>query len=285
MLWRYFDGSYDVGGAFVEGAALRSIPGGPSALGFASFSPFHMTCHTLVFLGVCNGAFFAHGTVPRYFAEMTKTDDGTLADQSRFHNVAVGSFLFSGILYSIVALLGTWTFCGSHYTALVGEKGIGLASLVLNNYAAHDVLMQFAVIFLIPPVIASFASQFVGLKDSLQAVALRHEDLLVSSRFARFFVVSKSRSTGRTLLRNGLLSCIVMALCGLFGLVAPSLDKVIAVRGAFLGAVFIFVVPAGLCIRLGKEARFKKRERFFSKVIFFYGMTSAILGTAVAVWL
>ena len=206
-----------------------------------------------MFLGSVNTAFLAHLNVPRFWQELrqpppTRPADPKSAKLRLFGRVVSGSFVFS-ISATIAVML-----CGY---AIFGDASEGF---LLNNFAVADrpaALLRLATLL---SVAAISPLTFLALRDVVAPVLTRGGRLIVPETGLRIALV-----------------LIVHALALTF----RDVGFIIAIRGALLGSLVCFAMPAIIFLQSARGQAAPALTRALHKLLAGYGFSMAALGTAV----
>lgn len=236
MAVRYFTGAYAPGGQFVATALAAPVFGSAGAKAAIS-------AKSLILTSMLSNAYIAHFNAPKYLAELKNNTMG------RFTQVIAWSFGSSITLYSIITALGFLTF------------GAASNGLILNNYSAQDILMNFSRVAVGLSVTGSYPLLFDGTRDGLL-------DL---------FKVPKEKRT------NSLFNKVTIGVLAMTTIVASRLTDlglVASVGGATFGTALVFIYPAIMFIKSQKGK--KTKETTLAKVVAVLGIIMGALGTKLA---
>ena len=75
------------------------------------------------------------------------------------------------------------------------------------------------------------------------------------------------------------MSAVLLSLCALGALVAKDVSYVIAMRGALLGSIVCFAVPALVFLRSARGLRSRLRTKRAHMALVGYGLASAVAST------
>jgi len=210
FIWlRLLDGSYAVGGAFHSAIAATAQP----CFVAASAARPLLNPSAFVLVAMLSTAFLAHYNAPKFFNELTVPTDGSLTKQQAFGRVCAQAFGLAALLMGSIMAGGYLTFGGA-------SQG-----LILNNYATSDPLAFVARLGISTSILFSYPLVFVGLREGvLGMLGLRDKAALRS--------VHVTSSVLLVLIMNGL------------ALKVKNLGLVVALGGALLGSMLVYVFPA-----------------------------------------
>lgn len=211
ILFRCVDGSYREGGAL--------LPMAPAVPEFESASSILGTCmnsNVLILVSILATAFLAHYNAPLFYEQL---DPGPENDKSdRFRRVSVNGFVGAGLVFSIVMIGGFLTF------------GSNSAGLILNSYAANDMLAVVARLAICISLLTAYPIVFFSLRKQMLG--------LVPKRYADFATANYNLTT------VGLLSGVTGV-----ALQLHNLGKLAAFAGACFGSFLIYIAPALMVLR------------------------------------
>lgn len=148
MLYRFFDGSYRDGGAFVVPKESDSIPAmmsGSDLLALDNVNAFG----GLVLACTLATAFVAHYNAPRFYNELENNTE------ARYEKVVNWSYLVSGVVFLLVAATGFLTF------------GMSSSGFILNSYSSFDPLITISRVALAFSIALTYPLPFFGLRDGV----------------------------------------------------------------------------------------------------------------------
>ena len=312
VCWRALDGSYAPGGRW-HGAPpiVPALGAAASAVGAdaadTAIPVLALGWPTLSLLGVLNTAYFAPLNVPAYWRSWTAmhatggggatqggaaqgdltqgggttqggtTQGGTTQGgtaqavlRARFVRAASASFAFVALAYCLVLVVGVRTF----------GTGGGDSRLLLLRYAAADRGANLMRVATLASVGTAYPLVFHALRDVVCAAVLP----------------AGAPTIARKALSAGLLAAI-----SALALNVDNLTKLIAVRGAALGSLLVYTLPAILALASGRSAAdartdrqdgqdgsWARRARALTSrqlalgALGIYGILSSIVGTAAA---
>ena len=209
FIWlRLLDGSYAAGGAFHSAIAATAQP---RFLAASAARPL-LNPSAFVLVSMLSTAFLAHYNAPKYFNELAVPTDGSTKQQA-FTRVCAQAFGLAALLMGSIMAGGYLTFGGA-------SQG-----LILNNYATSDPLAFVARLGISTSILFSYPLVFVGLREGvLGMLGLRDKAALRS--------VHVTSSVLLVLIMNGL------------ALKVKNLGLVVALGGALLGSMLVYVFPA-----------------------------------------
>lgn len=246
VLVRAMDGSYAPGGKFFASAAATASAL-PPAFGL-SLNPA-----TLAFAGCVNTAFMAHLSVPRYAHELRNPTP------RRFGLAVAIGFTAVALLSMAVGIAGVATF---------GSECKGL--LLLNYDLVRDRAAQLVCAATFISVLTGFPLVFLAMRDALVT--------WITGRYAATPHIGK-RDLRSMLQQPKVLSLLLCALCALGSMVAKDVAFVIALRGAFLGSLVNFAIPALVFLRSAHGRNAQTRVRRAHKAMVGYGVLAAAAST------
>jgi len=210
FIWlRLLDGSYAAGGAFHSAIAATAQP----CFVAASAARPLLNPSAFVLVAMLSTAFLAHYNAPKFFNELAVPTDGSLTKQQAFGRVCAQAFGLAALLMGSIMAGGYLTFGGA-------SQG-----LILNNYATSDPLAFVARLGISTSILFSYPLVFVGLREGvLGMLGLRDKAALRS--------VHVTSSVLLVLIMNGL------------ALKVKNLGLVVALGGALLGSMLVYVFPA-----------------------------------------
>jgi amino acid permease len=209
MVARLLDGSYtDRSGQFVGAPAMEGI-----SVAAQDPDPLGAVGAVLFLVSLLANSFIAHQCAPQLRQAVDADVAGALPEGSRapegvFDDVVNAGFSLSGFMYTIIAVCGYLTF------------GLNARDNVLDGYAASDPLAAAARLATVVWLACSFPQMLLGLRDSLRDLTSGHKELEV-------------------LTSTPLLLSVIALLAGSF----TDLSTVMAIQGAVLGALLVFVLP------------------------------------------
>jgi amino acid permease len=158
-------------------------------------------------------SFIAHQCAPQLRRAVDADVAAVLPEGSRapagvFDGVVIAGFAFSSVVYALIIACGFLTF------------GLNARDNVLDGYAASDPLAAAARLATVVWLACSFPQMLLGLRDSLRDLVRGHKELEV-------------------LTSTPLLLSAIALLAGMF----TDLSTVMAIQGAVLGALLVFVLP------------------------------------------
>lgn len=253
MAVRLLDGSYGPTGAFVgaPSAGAATVIHDPGPLGAVG------AVFTLVSL--LANSFIAHQCAPQlrqsveedYAASSASIKSGRHMPSGVFDGVVNAGFAFSGVLYAVIAVCGFLTF------------GVGATANVLDGYAAADPMAAAARLATVVCVVCSFPQLLLGLRDSVRDLA-------------------GGRKEFEILACTPTLLAAVAVLAGMF----TNLSSVMAVQGAVLGSLIVYVLPALMMRGQSSEGAHREESEEFRPDHALLAMGSVIgaggLGAALA---
>jgi amino acid permease len=139
---RWFQGSYQPGGAYFSSQLAEPIFGTAGASAALSPKALILTC-------MLSNAYIAHFNAPKFLKELKNNT------MSRFHQVIGWSFGVSIALYGLITAFGFLTF------------GAASNGLILNNYSTQDVVASLSRIAVALSITFSYPLIFVGTRDGL----------------------------------------------------------------------------------------------------------------------
>lgn len=140
---RFYDGSYQTGGAYFKDLSSDRQPAVPKE------HMFEMGSSSLVLLNALAMAFLPHYNGPKYYRELKNHNP-----YSFFKCTALGMGL-AGILYVTAMIVGYQTF------------GSSTQSVITQSYAQTDMLMNVARLCIGISILASFPIMFSGLREAV----------------------------------------------------------------------------------------------------------------------
>eukprot|EP00977_Amphora_coffeiformis_P019661 scaffold7349_cov173-Amphora_coffeaeformis.AAC.142 len=243
MAWRYFDGTYNVGGYFYDSQDVSPnlLPsfGGIGASGAWSWKILLLVCMNYQ-------SWFCHYNSPRYFIEL---ENNTLP---RFGCVVATSFSISALLYVAMAAFGFLTF------------GSQCSGFILNNYSTNDKLATICRVAIAGALIFTYPLPFLGCRDGIL-------DLLM---------VPTSKRTSQNL---NVLTLVQLGLITLLAMHFKDLGMVNAVGGALFGTAVVFIFPTLMFCKVAEEDSSKRHEARFAIVLMCLGIGLGATGVLIAV--
>lgn len=203
---RLTDASYTTAqGAFAASSAVAQAP-------VAHHEPFGAVGAILIFISMVANSFIAHQSAP----SLRKTVDqgtGEIGEDATtsFDAVVFFGFAISTAMYCVIMACGYLTF-GEHVTGNV-----------LDAYSADDTFASFAKLATTACVVCSFPQMLLGFRDSLR-------DLFGLS----------SETEESTWLTPPVLLALITVTASSF----TDISALIAMQGAVLGSLIVFVMPA-----------------------------------------
>lgn len=256
VVWRLLDRLRD--GARAAAAAPMAV-GAPLRLGWSTFA----------LMGALNTVYLAHFNVPRFWCELDT------ADIDDFRRVCARAFGAAALLYVVVMVGGYLTF---------GEacRGRFLIDLYPTDDAGALVLRAATLV----SVAGGYPLAFIALRDSAETLLGQPDRRRPSPH---------QPPPGRAPLsargRLGLTLGLVLAV-GAAAVYATDISLIISLRGALLGSVIVFLLPALVgwsCDRALLDSLYHltagqwlRRQALYAALIG-YGAVSSVLGTAVCV--
>jgi amino acid permease len=236
MVLRYVQGAYAVDGAYYATQLATPVFGTAGAAAFASPQSLILAC-------MLSNAYIAHFLAPTLLTELKNNT------MKRFNQVIVSSFTIVMTLYAVVTAAGFLTF---------GSVSNGL---ILNNYAASDILMSIARIAVAISITCSYPLLFVGTRDGLLDLFNVKEE----TRNSRPFQIRMTL---------GILGIITAAASQL-----TDLGLVASVGGATFGTALVFVYPVIMFLKSQQKSGKRTLETIPVSLIGVLGVVMGIIGT------
>ncbi len=207
---RYFDGSYDYGGKFVNDLSPQLRPsfefGSPYTSQNGDSGDYLFSPQILVLACMLFEAFIAHYNAPRFYVELKHNTT------KRFMMLSTISFLASSLFYAYIACVGFLTF---------GENADGY---IINNYSTNDVIATICRVAIFIAVLLTYPIVFIGFRDGI---------------LDQFQVPTEKQTSGNL----NIISVILLTIITLSAVFIKDLSVVNAVGGGTLGTLIVFVFP------------------------------------------
>lgn len=236
MGFRYFGGTYAPEGIYYTTQLATPIFGTAGAA--AALTP-----KALILACMLSNAFIAHFLAPNLLADLKNNT------MRRFHTMIAWSFGTAVAIYGAITAFGFLTF------------GAASNGLILNNYAATDVVASLSRIAVAVSITCSYPLLFVGTRDGIL-------DL---------FKVDESKRS-----QAGLLNKVTLALLGVVTVAASQLTDlglVASVGGATFGTALVFVYPV---IMFLKSQTKRTKETLPAATIGVLGVAMGAIGTVLS---
>lgn len=216
ILLRCFDGTYAAGGALAKVAPLAPNFVAGNAWGAILRPEFSKL------LCILSTAFVAHYNAPAFYESLDAGPNGADGKPGRFFLASVLGFSASAAIFGIVLAGGFMTF---------GTNSMGL---ILNNYAATDILAVLARVAIGISLLTAYPLVFFGLKKQ---------------------VVAAMGETGADLQdkRPRLLTFGLLALLTSVALKLTDLGAFSAIAGAVFGTFLIYIAPAAMVLQAQRK--------------------------------
>jgi sodium-coupled neutral amino acid transporter 11 len=211
MVARYLDGSYAPGGAYFDAAKV----------GQQSGATWSLDASSLLLVNGLAVAFLCHYNGCKYYREFINTRP------DRFGSKILLSFSIVSVLFAASMLLGYYTF---------GSLSDGV---ILNNYAADDLIANVARFGMGLANVFSFPLMFSGLREQSLALIV-------------FFVPSMEETCDLVLFQNGL-SAFFLGILTLIAVLVTDASLVIGLVGSICGGATIYVLPTFLFDRASRK--------------------------------
>jgi amino acid permease len=244
-LVRALDGSYGASGRFsseVRCAAMADIWATPPRA-------------IAVFLGAVNTAFLAHLFIPRFFDELrvpTQTPQqqqkqGADTKLRAFGRVVTNAFVIAAVATATIMVCGYATF---------GEGT--QRGLLLNSFASSDRGAYALRVATLLSVFGCYSLGFLGLRDACAPILIDRLALITETPMRLTFAAS----------------IFCLSLC------FRDVARIVALRGALLGSIAIYCIPAFIFLRSERGQQASTRTRCLHYALLAFGVGMSVLGTA-----
>jgi amino acid permease len=259
VMLRAADGSYSAGSQFFDSSSAALAAAAPATTPVASVVPLVSALCT-VYMG--------HVNVPRFYRELEASSP------RRFAAVSGAAFLAATTVYAVIAVA---------FRALFGDA---VADFALNSFSAADPLARVAQIATAFGVVSSFCLIQVASRSVIAQAGGDGLRQLLGVRASRSDASDATRAAELRAVDTQLTICLFAlttfgALAG-----ASKLLFVVALRGALLGTLIVYVLPAAIGLQLtasrvdASRSRARRAESAAYALLLLAGGSVMVVATA-----